>query len=137
MLKLDQLTITASIPTSGYAPGQAIPLQLDVQNKSDRNVLEFKIELIKAITCFDSIQKNRKKYKKLLVTVLTDGCPANVSTVKLPEIIVPPAPSTDTVSSKILQVTYELKVSGYNYKPLSVDDFVDTPSCIGTVLIRD
>lgn len=111
MLKLNRLTITASLPTSGYAPGQAIPLQLDVQNKSDRNVSEFKIELIKSITCFDSIQKNQKKYKKLLVTVLTDGCPANACTVKAPEIIVPPAPSTDTVSSKILQVTYELKVS--------------------------
>lgn len=111
MLKLNQLIITASIPTSGYAPGQAIPLQLDVQNKSDRNATEFKIELIKSITCFDSIHKNRKKYEKLLVTVLTDGCPANDCTVKMPEIIVPPAPSTDTVSSKILQVTYELKVS--------------------------
>lgn len=111
MPKLNQLTITATIPTSGYAPGQAIPLQLDVQNKSDRNVTEFKIELIKVITCVDSIQKNRKKYKKLLVSVLTDDCPANACSVKLPEIIVPPAPSTDTVSSKILQVTYELKVS--------------------------
>lgn len=119
MLKLNQLTLTASIPTSGYAPGQAIPLQLDVQNKSDRNVSEFRFDLIKAITCFDTIQKNRKKYKKLLVTVLTDGCPANACTVKLPEIIVPPAPSTDTVSSKILQVTYELKVSAFKQLTMS------------------
>lgn len=111
MFKLDQLTVTAQLATSGFAPGQAIPLQLDVQNKSERHVSAFKIELIKSITCFDSVQKNRKKYKKLLATVVTDGCPANACTVKMPEIIVPPAPSTDTVSSKILQVTYELKVS--------------------------
>lgn len=46
-LKLNNVTITATMPTSGYAPGQVIPLQIDVNNKSSRNISEFKIELNK------------------------------------------------------------------------------------------
>lgn len=46
-LKLNNVTITATMPTSCYAPGQVIPLQIDVNNKSNRNISEFKIELNK------------------------------------------------------------------------------------------
>lgn len=46
-LKLNNVTITATMPTSGYAPGQVIPLQIDVNNRSGRNISEFKIELNK------------------------------------------------------------------------------------------
>lgn len=49
-MKLNNLSITATIPTSGYAPGQAIKLQLDVVNKSCHNISEFKVELNKVST---------------------------------------------------------------------------------------
>lgn len=39
--------IAATVPTSGYAPGQAINVQIDVNNKSTKNISEFKIELNK------------------------------------------------------------------------------------------
>lgn len=40
-----------------------------------------------------------------------DGCPANTCAVHIPQILVPPSPATDVVSSKILHITYELKVT--------------------------
>lgn len=46
-LSRDIVSITASIPTSGFAPGQIIPLEIDVNNTSDRNIFGFKVELIK------------------------------------------------------------------------------------------
>lgn len=46
-MTLNNVVIAASMPTSGYAPGQVIPLQIDVNNKSNKNISEFKVELNK------------------------------------------------------------------------------------------
>ena len=46
-MTLNNVQINATIPTSGYAPGQKIPLEIDVNNKSIKNISEFKIELNK------------------------------------------------------------------------------------------
>lgn len=112
---MNQLTVTAKIPTTGYAPGQAISLQLDVNNQSDRDIIEFNIDLIKIVQCFDSTQKNQKKYKKILASTKTDGCLSNNCAIHMPEIVVPPVPSTDTVSSNILHISYELKVCFHSF----------------------
>lgn len=46
----------------------------------------------------------------MLAAEFIDGCLANTCNVYQPEIVVPPVPATDVVSSKILHITYELKV---------------------------
>lgn len=46
-LTLNNVVIAATVPTSGYASGQSIPVQIDVNNKSAKNISEFKIELNK------------------------------------------------------------------------------------------
>lgn len=46
-MTLNNVLITATIPTSGYAPGQLIPLEININNKSNKNILEFKVELNK------------------------------------------------------------------------------------------
>lgn len=102
--------MTATLPTNAYAPGQAITVQLNVSNQTDRNITEFNIDLVKIVQYFDAIQKNQKKCKKLLVSALADGCQAKSSAHHQTEIIVPPVPSTDTSSSNVLHVSYELKV---------------------------
>lgn len=43
----NNLTLTATTEASAYAPGQAIEIQLDVNNKSKNNIHEFKIEFFK------------------------------------------------------------------------------------------
>lgn len=56
------------------------------------------------------IRKQSKKHKSSLTSVFIGGCSANTCAVHIPEIVVPPVPATDIVSSKILHITYELKV---------------------------
>lgn len=41
------LKITARAPVGGYVPGQVINLEFQVNNKSDQNVTEFTVKLIK------------------------------------------------------------------------------------------
>lgn len=63
------------------------------------------------VVYFDTARKQSKKHKSALASVFVDGCPANTSVVHTPEIVVPPVPATDVVSSKIIHITYELKVN--------------------------
>lgn len=58
-MTLNNVSITATVPTSGYAPGQVISLQIDVNNKSNKNILEFKVELNKV--SFDNHKWEMKK----------------------------------------------------------------------------
>lgn len=135
-LKMDNVSITASIPTSGYAPGQVIPLQIDVSNGSNKCITEFKVELNKVsrnceswpflhmlfikyfvfiflpkvFVYFDSVRKQSKKHKSMLTSTFIDGCSANTCTVHMAELAVPPVPPTDVVCSKILKIHYELQV---------------------------
>lgn len=146
-LTLDNVSVNAMIPSSGYAPGQVIPVHIDVNNKSNKNILEFKVELNKVSVLFsqsqcqhskkkwlicdiclclcfvqkvlvynDLIRKQSKKHKTPLTSVFIGGCPANTCAVHIPKIIVPPVPATDVVSSKILHITYELKVSAWLWR---------------------
>lgn len=59
----------------------------------------------------DKERKHSKKHKLPLTAVFIGGCPANTCSIQFPEIIVPPVPATDTASSKIIHITYELKVN--------------------------
>ena len=74
------------------------------------------------IVYFDTSGKNRKKTKKLLTDIVVDGCPANNSLVFKEDIKVPAVPPTDSHSSKILQISYEIKVVPV-VDILSIDEF--------------
>lgn len=148
-MTLNNISITATVPTSGYAPGQVIPLQIDVNNKSNKNILEFKVELnkvrldnytsdtkkvyiysslliLKVLVYIDITRKQSKKHKSLLTSVFFGGCPANTSAAHTPQVLVPPVPATDVVSSKILHITYELKVNPrfLSYLEINISVFI-------------
>lgn len=69
------------------------------------------IHFTQVVVYFDTARKQSKKHKSALAAVFVDGCPANTSVIHTPEIVVPPVPATDIVSSKIIHITYELKVN--------------------------
>lgn len=60
-MTLNNVVIAASMPTSGYAPGQVIPLQIDVNNKSNKHISEFKVELNKVSAVIISVAKLNQK----------------------------------------------------------------------------
>lgn len=68
----------------------------------------------KVVVYFDSVRKQNKKHKSPLTSEFIGGCPANTCVVLMPQIIVPPVPATDIVSSKLIHITYELKVSTFS-----------------------
>lgn len=71
---------------------------------------ELFLHISQVVVYYDTARKQSKKHKSALASVLVDGCPANTSVIHTPEIVVPPAPATDVVASKIIHITYELKV---------------------------
>lgn len=57
-MTLNNVVIAATVGNSGYTPGQAIPVQIDVNNKSAKNISEFKIELNKVSNMLQTKQHN-------------------------------------------------------------------------------
>lgn len=47
IIKPNYLILTATTDAAGYAPGQTIEIQLDVDNKSKQNIYEFRIGFYK------------------------------------------------------------------------------------------
>lgn len=90
--------------------------KLSLKNAS--NLINFLISFIfffcdsifQVFVYYDNEKKHSKKHKIPLTAVYMKGCPANTCSIQMPEIIVPPVPATDIVSSKIIHITYELKV---------------------------
>lgn len=60
---------------------------------------------------YDNGGKKCKKHKKLMASVVVDGCTANATATYKPELPVPPVPPTDMETSAILKISYEIKVS--------------------------
>lgn len=62
-MKLNNVTITAAIPSSGYAPGQVISIDMGVNNKSNCDIANFRIVLNKVrelISCCCCDLKSRR-----------------------------------------------------------------------------
>lgn len=66
--------------------------------------------IIQVFVYYDKEKKHNKKHKIPLTAAYIKGCSANTCSIQMPEIIVPPAPATDIISSNIIHITYELKV---------------------------
>jgi hypothetical protein len=127
------LVISASIPFSGYVPGQKIPITIEMNNQSHVDVRSTKITL-KGLHTFNfeypytckQVEKYRLDYK------LAKGCKSGNS-VKLDEYLKVPEmlnPSNDA-HCKVFQITYVIKVTA------AVDDphqspFIHIPITVGS-----
>lgn len=58
------MILTATTETAGYAPGQTIEIQLDVDNRSKQNIHEFKIGFYK-VGDFFSLTKSKGIYSSI------------------------------------------------------------------------
>lgn len=59
------MILTATTETAGYAPGQTIEIQLDVDNRSKQNIHEFKIGFYKVGDFFLNVHFINEKKKKI------------------------------------------------------------------------
>ncbi|CRK98592.1 CLUMA_CG012462, isoform A [Clunio marinus] len=128
----EKLYMSASIPFSGYVPGQSINVFLEVNNQSKTHVKEVKISL-KKIVLMNS-RKPKRNTKELVFSegkVLTDSIPAQTSRSFERRIIVPSLPPNIT-NCETIKVLYQLRIkamtSGFNRCPK-----IKIPITIGTV----
>ncbi|CRL02416.1 CLUMA_CG015713, isoform A [Clunio marinus] len=119
------LLMSASIPYTGYIPGQKIPITIELNNQSHVNVRSTKITL-KGLHTFNfdypSTCKQTEKYR--LDYKLAAGVKSGKS-AKLEEFLMVPEmlnPSNEQ-NCKVFQITYMIKISA------TVDDPHQTP-CI-------
>lgn len=128
----DPLYVSASIPFSGYVPGQTITVMINVNNQSKTHVKEVKVSL-KKIVLLNS--EKPKKKTKMLVLSEAKGCtdPIGVQTKQYFEmkIIVPSLPPMIS-NCDAIKVFYELRVKAVT-SGLSSNPKLKIPVMIGTV----
>ncbi|CAH2049372.1 unnamed protein product, partial [Iphiclides podalirius] len=105
------LSVDVRAPVSGYCPGQVIPLQVDIDNKSNVQLNLVKIFLRKVVTYRATSPSTVTKKTKDIILTLQQG-PVDVGSTKQWNLTleVPPVPPSNLVNCNIIDLDYDLKV---------------------------
>uniref|UniRef100_A0A182ITU2 Arrestin C-terminal-like domain-containing protein n=1 Tax=Anopheles atroparvus TaxID=41427 RepID=A0A182ITU2_ANOAO len=120
-----------TVPCTGYVPGQAIPLRIELNNQSTRVVEGVNMKLLQEITyTVETPRKKTRKEKHTLVKHIGDGVAGETQRVYEQRLVVPTvAPSCS--SEHIISVAYRLhltvRVAGCGSDPV-----IEIPLIIGT-----
>lgn len=128
----EPLYISASVPVTGYVPGQTINVQIQVNNQSKTHVKEVKVSLKQMVALCSFGPK--KKVKELVLSqdrVSTDSVPG-LSTQLFNEKLVVPSLPPNILNCNVIRVTYELRVKAKT-SGLSRSPKLKLPIMIGTV----
>lgn len=134
------LVISATIPYSGFVPGQKIPLSIEMNNQSHVDVRSTKITL-KGLHTFNfeypSTCKQTEKYRldyKLAAGVKSGKSVKLDEFLKVPEMLNP----SNEAQCKVFQITYVIKVAAIVDDPHQ-SPFVHIPITIGSfpLLFKD
>lgn len=130
------LSLTASVPQTGYVPGQSIVIQAQVINLSGSNVDCMKFELRQLIVYHSQTPtRATKEEKRSVLQKRSAGCAQNNEERYEVNLSIPSLPSTNINSCRIIFISYdvkiEAKVSGFNNNP-----FVEIPITIGNVPLQ-
>lgn len=127
------LTMTVSLPVSGYVPGQDIPISVDVENNSDVPIREVKCTLRKLLTF--TVTSPHKSTKKDNITIgeLVLGSVEPHGTSSWTQVLkVPPLPPSNLNNCSIIDLDYDLKVKAKTSK-WHTDLQMATPIILGTI----
>lgn len=127
------LSIVASVPQTGYVPGQTIVVSTAVVNDSNVSVKAMKYSLIKTVIYHSQTPAHKTKHE---ITVIEENRGLGVAkrskeTFQV-ALVVPPVPPSNESLSRIIHIQYELKIEatavGAHQSPSLV-----IPIIIGTV----
>ncbi|GFG34867.1 hypothetical protein Cfor_10395 [Coptotermes formosanus] len=105
------LTITVSLPVSGYVPGQDIPVSVDVENNSDVPIREVKCTLRKLLTFTVTSPNKSTKKDNITIGELVLGSVEPHGTSSWTQVLkVPPLPPSNLNNCSIIDLNYDLKV---------------------------
>lgn len=132
--KSDPVTLTVRLPKSGFVAGDRIPVNIQIHNRSSKNVGSSLIEL-KRIHRFHSHDpiKKVKEHEEMVVELTSRGA-ENGENVNF-EVLVDlesSIPITNEKFCKTYQICYELKIIAIT-EGLSTSPQIAIPICIGRV----
>lgn len=129
--------MSASIPFSGYIPGQTIEMSISIKNKSGTDMEGLKVNLSMKTTFTSQIPKVKtKSFTQIVATTYAakESIPRRGDGDIKAYMQVPPTPTANSEICKILNITYKLiiiaKMSGCHANPE-----VEFPITIGTIPI--
>lgn len=121
----DKLTIAARIPQQGYSPGQNINLQLNIQNESTEEVSNMLVHIIKDVKFMFIETSSNDRYpipteymdSVELTDQILDGFETNDTKMKTYKVhvVVPATAPTDETTSRIIKISYKLRVNCNKY----------------------
>lgn len=128
------LVITASIPQTGYVPGQTVKISVDVRNLSSIRIEEIRFILLKIVHYIS--QRPRIKIKEEIVDVAevrnTKGVNKNESIDIEQQLVIPSVPPTNVLFCRVIKIQYELLVKA-TVRGMHHDPYIRLPITIGTV----
>lgn len=129
----EPLFMKASVPFSGYVPGQVIDVSVLVNNQSKTNVSEMKVSLKKIVVLNSNKGKHRRTMFLTESAVKVSTEPVPVATMRDFDLkLEVPSLSPNIENCEIINVQYvvriKAKTSGFNRSPR-----IDLPVTIGTV----
>lgn len=130
------LSLTASIPQTGYVPGQSIIIQAQVINLSGSNVEQMKFELRQHIDYHSQTPtRSTKEELRSILTKRSAGVQQNNEERYEINLPIPSLPPTNMNSCRIIFISYDIKIeaklSGFTNNP-----FVEIPITIGNVPLQ-
>ena len=127
------LSFVASIPQSGYVPGEVISIKADISNMTNVAVNQV-IFTLRKIILYQS-QVPHSKIKKEMVSIKenrTEGVAKKDKGTVVSTLVIPPLPPSSGFECKVISISYEVivqaKTSGPHFSPT-----IEIPITIGTI----
>ncbi|XP_058789932.1 arrestin domain-containing protein 17 [Phymastichus coffea] len=128
------LTVNVSLPVRGYVPGQIIPVKVNVENQSGKEVNVVKLKLDKVINYTASTPRPETKIVEVTVAEVSKGpIGGNETTAYEQTLEVPPLPPSNLKNCKIIDVAYKLNIEACVSGLFSTNLTFNTPILIGTI----
>jgi len=131
----DPLMITASLPFTGYSPGQTMNLCIDYNNRSDSQIDRTRV-CIKRILCYHSLYPEMKTKVEVetVAEIFVEGVNAkSMKKIEVPMNIPQILATTNNRYSNVLQLTYELKVKAIRSGCCQTDVRLAIPITLGLI----
>lgn len=131
------LSIVASIPQSGYVPGQSVIVTANILNRSNMPIDDIRYYL-RRIVQYHS-QTPAMKTKEEIINIQqqrTGGLSRNDDARFKVALLIPAVPPTNISLCKVVHITYDVKIEAKVSK-MHANPFVLIPITIGTVPLNE
>jgi hypothetical protein len=104
------LTCTVSLPTTGYVSGQTIPIQAEIENSSNVDVLKLKFLFMKNTQYHTQSPRLTKREEKIIAELGVGPYNRGETRTVKQSLDIPPLPPSNLDNCGIIDLFYQLKV---------------------------